>query len=212
MPSELMKPLHWMKPRRIFVGSMGDLWNPAVPDGVVDEVYGLAGICPQHTFVALTKRPEFAIMYHECEYGTLRHRWAEAAKELLRISGLSDAQQDVVRCRNTIYDAGPMANVIIGVSVEDQDTADERIPLLLQIPAARRIVSYEPALAPVDWAPWIPIGLDGLVCGPETGPGARPCDPAWLQSAADQCRAAGVPFWLKKGTLPDGTCPQGWPT
>ena len=87
-------------------------------------------------------------------------------------------------------------NVILGTSVEDQATADKRIPELLKVRAACRCVSYEPALGPVDFSPWI-SQLGWVIGGGETGRGARPCDARWLWSVAGQCEASGVPFWFK---------------
>jgi protein gp37 len=111
----------------------------------------------------------------------------------------------------------PWRHVWLGVSVEDQATADERIPLLLQTPAAVRWVSYEPALGPVSfrWASWEPWNarkdrgealnhldglrrLDWIVVGGESGPGARPFDYAWARSTITQCRTAGVPVFVKQ--------------
>jgi protein gp37 len=110
----------------------------------------------------------------------------------------------------------PKSEVWLGVSVEDQATADERIPLLLQTPAAVRFVSYEPALGPLDFqlATWfhnpfpekhnLPpngIGLDWVIQGCESGPSARPMKIEWAQSAKDQCHAAGVPFFFKQAVI-----------
>ena len=99
----------------------------------------------------------------------------------------------------------PLDNVWAGVSVEDQATADERIPLLLQTPAAVRWVSYEPARGPVDFRLFLDRGaavetrgLDWLVIGGESGPRARPFALAWARRAIAQCRAAGVPMFLKQ--------------
>ena len=85
-------------------------------------------------------------------------------------------------------------NLWLGISVEDQKTADERIPLLLETPGAVRWVSYEPALGPIviDFFP------DWIICGGESGPGARPIHPDWVRSVRDQCVAAGVPFHFKQ--------------
>lgn len=83
-----------------------------------------------------------------------------------------------------------------GVSVETQPTADERIPWLLKIPGFHW-VSYEPALGPVDWRPYLPA-LDLIVAGGESGPGARPCDLGWLRHTKVQCAAAGVPLFVKQ--------------
>lgn len=190
--SQLDKPLRWRKPRRIFLCSMSDVFNRKIPLPHLQRIVRRIQDCPQHEWVILTKRPHIALEF----FGTTEE---------------------------------PIPNLTLGVSVENEETAHERIPILLQIPAARRIVSFEPALGPVEFSAiwrWCPTHdfpggfchgpcpdarrVDEIIAGPETGPGARPCDPAWLQSAADQCRAAGVAFWLKAGTLPDGTCPREW--
>lgn len=108
----------------------------------------------------------------------------------------------------------PSKNVWLGVSIEDQETANERIPMLLMTPAAVRFVSYEPALGPVDFTrirhpdnPDIPIHslkcvvpkhLDWVICGGESGPRARPMHPEWARTVRDQCSAAGVPFFFKQ--------------
>lgn len=109
-----------------------------------------------------------------------------------------------------------MPHVWLGVSVEDQRRADERIPWLLQTPAAVRFVSAEPLLGPVDIAGYlrrmkstnrvpgraevteIIPGLDWVICGGESGPNARPMHPDWARSLRDQCQAAGVPFLFKQ--------------
>lgn len=98
------------------------------------------------------------------------------------------------------------SNWWFGVSVEDQKTADERIPLLLQTPASVRFVSYEPALGAVDFKRWIcytaPLSqhtfLDWIIAGGESGPGARPTHPQWFRFVRDQCQTAGVAFFFKQ--------------
>lgn len=98
----------------------------------------------------------------------------------------------------------PLPNVWIGVSVEDQATADERIPLLRHTPAAVRWVSAEPLLGPVDIGRIRRDGagqdgnIDWIVAGGESGPHARPMHPDWARSLRDQCSAAGVPFLFKQ--------------
>jgi protein gp37 len=111
----------------------------------------------------------------------------------------------------------PMKNVWLGVSVEDQKTADQRIPFLLRTPAAKRFVSIEPMLGEIDlnraifghardkgnpWPPnfsWVKgNGLDWAICGGESGTGARPMHPDWARGIRDQCQAAGVPFFFKQ--------------
>lgn len=111
-----------------------------------------------------------------------------------------------------------LPNLWLGVSVENQETADRRIPVLLKVPAAVRFISYEPALGPVDFSAYFGgeyVGLPGdavhpnynfgiswLICGGESGPCARQCDLAWIRSAVEQCRAAGVPVWVKQDSGP----------
>ena len=111
----------------------------------------------------------------------------------------------------------PLPNVWLGVSAEDQATADERIPLLLQTPAAVRFVSLEPLLGPIDLfhikevtgltfnalsrkegISFRGAGLDWVIVGGESGPHARPLHPRWARDLRDQCAAAGVPFFFKQ--------------
>jgi len=111
----------------------------------------------------------------------------------------------------------PLPNLWLGVSVENQCTADERIPILLQIPAARRFVSVEPMLEEIDLRldengrhPDYDWGIDLIICGPETGPRKRPFDVVWARSLRDQCAEAGTPFFYKAGEL-DGKLHHEWP-
>lgn len=92
-------------------------------------------------------------------------------------------------------------NMWMGISVSNQHNLDQIAPDLLAVNAAVRWLSVEPMLAPIDLR-GLPDGLPNwVVCGPETGPGARPCDPKWIEDIADQCAAADVAFWDKRGTL-----------
>ncbi|ETX26430.1 hypothetical protein RISW2_04375 [Roseivivax isoporae LMG 25204] len=101
----------------------------------------------------------------------------------------------------------PLSNVWLGVSAEDQRRADERVPHLLATPAVVRFVSAEPLLGPVGLTRWsglegdgdtMGFGLDWVIVGGESGPGARPMHPDWARSLRDQCTAAGVPFFFKQ--------------
>src|SRR3990167_5603914 len=111
---KLGETFHWRKPSRVFVCSMGDLFHKYVPDTFFAAVFSVMAQASQHTFLVLTKCPErlHSILMNWCAAGlTLRSGY------------------------------GPvLPNVWLGVSVEDQKTADERIPLLLQTPAAKRFV------------------------------------------------------------------------
>ncbi len=190
----LEQPLRWRKPRRVFVASMGDLFHPGVPFEFIDLVFLTMTACSGlHTFQVLTKRPNRML-----EYFNSRQYYSSPQ-----------------------YHAHALLNVWLGVSVESQAAADERIPLLLQTPAAVWLVSVEPCLSAVDLTPWLrergggcfPIGLphqqprlpanwhqpalSWVICGGESGPGARPMHPDRPRSLRDQCQAAGVPFFFK---------------
>jgi protein gp37 len=191
----LEDPLHWKKPRRIFVNSMSDLFHEKILDKWIHLIFGVMAACPQHIFQILTKRP-------------LRMReWAREVENRVPKAGcnpwLVDWPSPTGEPRTGKW---PLPNVWLGVSVEDQKTADERIPLLLQTPAAVRWISYEPALGPVDLWKYTYSDvkmkehslLDWVVCGGESGPGARPMHPDWARSVRDQCAAAGVPFFFKQ--------------
>ena len=193
----LTAPLRWKKPRRIFVNSMGDLFHEDVPFKLIDKVFTVMARCRQHTFLVLTKRAG---------------RMQEYVSDVM-------AHQEIIHRRAAPIDGAidpryvwPLSNVWLGVSVETQKYADERIPCLLETPAAVRFVSAEPLLGPVDFerggfsliqkvtspAGKVWPGLDWLIVGGESGPGARPMHPDWARSIRDQCQAAGVPFFVKQ--------------
>ena len=223
-PDRLNQPFKWRKPRRVFVCSMGDLFHPDVPFEFIDRVFSIMALCPQHTFLVLTKRPD-----RMREYLTIvkpENAGQDWRRQLYFASGKDQRLADGCCFR------WPLPNVRLGVTAENQEQADKRIPILLQIPAAVRFVSVEPMLGPVDlqgvWnsPEWFcpacdrevgaasvrydethdicgsPVGsappqIDWVICGGETGPGARPMHPDWARSLRDQCKAAGVPFLFK---------------
>jgi protein gp37 len=212
-------PLRWRSPRRIFVNSTSDLFHEKVPDAWIDRVFAVMALAPHHTFQVLSKRPE-----RMREYLTQVDTPARWAGMALAVSAR------YVPPSPFIFTVGqPLPNVWLGTSIEDQATADERIPHLLATPAAVRFLSAEPLLGPVDlqWAfPDIrtacchrcgfrtnavggscpndgsalrgDIGLDWVIVGGESGPGARPMHPDWARSLRDQCQAAGLPFFFKQ--------------
>jgi protein gp37 len=203
-PERLEAPLRWRKPRRVFVLSMSDLFHEAVPFEFIDQVFAVMALSPQHTFQCLSKRPERMRAYMT-EDGIGRIGYIEGiAKRMERergnnVDGL------------TLLGSWPLPNVWLGTSVEDQASADVRIPELLATPAAVRFLSVEPLLGPVDLTPWLwrPGGLgesirvaDNLlgwvIVGGESGPGARPCDLGWIRSIVAQCRPAGVAVFVKQ--------------
>ncbi len=181
-PERLDIPLHWRKPRRIFVCSLADLFHEDVPDSFIAGVFGVMARCPEHTFQVLTKRPGRMSSWVRKRVGF--YLWMEK----------------------------PLPNVWLGTSVESQKWADVRIPKLLETPAAVRFLSCEPLLGPIDLrgglgfeyndqatGERIPVpSVDWVIVGGESGPAARPMRPDWARSLRDQCVAASVPYFFKQ--------------
>lgn len=207
IPEKLGEPLRWRKPRRVFVNSMSDLFHERLSSVEIAAVFGIMACSSRHTFQVLTKRPDR--MRQFC-LGMERSHFQLMSSALMR------APVDYPRPLQLPQD-WPLPNVWLGVSVEDQATADERIPLLLQTPAAKRFVSYEPALGPITLRTLVsanrifrvdalaphPAGLpkrwlDWVIVGGESGPWARPFDLAWARSVVRQCREAGVACFVKQ--------------
>lgn len=197
VPSRLGEPLKRKKPARIGVQFMGDLMHKDIPDDFIFDILTVIADCPQHTFLVLTKRPK-----------RMAHMWKRAK-----------------------IDAYP--NLQLGVSAENQATADERTTQLLATPAALHYLSLEPLLEEVDIEKYL-ISCEGcdnqgstayvghrapgdglnlcrdacqkggegpsvswVIVGGETGPGARPMDPAWVRRIRDDCLEADVKFFFK---------------
>lgn len=186
---ELRAPLRWKRPRNIFVCAHADLFADQVSDRWIDKVFATMVDAPQHTYQVLTKRAGEAKTYVD-DFPARRRAWD---------------------CHAALDDAAwPLPNLHLGVSVEDQTRADLRIPVLLKTPAAKRWISAEPLLGPLDLRPWL-SDLDWVVVGGESGPGSRPMHPDWVKQIRDDCRAAGVPFlfkqwgnWMPVSQMPDG--------
>ena len=208
----LMKPLHWRKPRKVFVCSMTDLFGEWVPDEWLDRVFAVMALSPRHTFQVLTKRPERMRAYLS----------APDIEDRVYIAGDEIDPEDRCPVRQITF---PLNNVWMMTSVENQTEADKRIPELLATPAAVRGLSCEPLLGRVDLrldgeelcgpGPGIdprrtrtgPNGLHWVIVGGESGPGARPMDLAWARSLVAQCQAAGVAVFVKQlGSNPVTAC------
>jgi protein gp37 len=233
-PEKLNEPLRRRKPAKIFVCSMSDLFHPDVPINFIAEVFDRMACATltchhkgydyysecwggdPHTFMILTKRPERMKKIVE--------------KELLDFAdNYLPGDCALNQARDSIKE-WPLPNVWLGVTAENQARADERIPILLQTPAAKRFISIEPMLGPISfrWPRWdksephpkrikqLPSVerngrmlagcvyeydglrmLDWVICGGETGTGARECREEWVRAVYDQCQAAGVPFFFK---------------
>lgn len=247
----LTQPLRWKRPRMIFVAAHGDLFHDGVTDDQLDQIFAVMGLAHWHTFQVLTKRPERMRAYFAETWQVpaqparriydidipaipahVEDRWAQinlAVDDIILGDKLFDQDRfwgpDGDLIGRPEWPRRPLPNVWLGVSVEDQTRADERIPILLDTPAAVRWISAEPLLGPVtmrgvsedrqrQWdyltgqtgvmhpvdGPDFDDGphLDQVIVGGESGPGARPMHPDWARQLRDQCAAAGVPFLFKQ--------------
>lgn len=152
----LMEPLRRRKPTMYFVNSMGDLFHPSVPDKWIDRVFAVMALCPQHTFQVLTKRADRMREYTMSAAAPFRVA-RPAVDFLCNHKSVTNEMADTILSHGPVdwpddisIKKWPLPNVWLGVSVEDQTRADERIPMLLDTPAAVRFVSAEPLLGPVD--------------------------------------------------------------
>jgi protein gp37 len=205
LPERLGQPLRWRKPRRIFVNSMSDLFHDGVPDEYIAKVFATMALAGHHTFQVLTKRH------------------ARMRSLLSNDRRMRDMVRWMVQDPQTPW---PLPNVWLGVSVEDQHWADIRVPALLDTPATVRFLSCEPLLGPIDLfgdteqpGPACTVqgysqptdygtgteydldvqpGVDWVIAGGESGPGARLMLAPWARALRDQCNAAGVAFLFKQ--------------
>jgi protein gp37 len=192
----LSLPKKWRRPRLVFVNSMSDMFHPDVPESFITECFRTMARESRHTYQILTKRPRRMA-------SLLPKIWATLAAEGFQV---------------------PSPNVWLGVSVENQRWADQRIPLLMATPAAVRFLSCEPLLGPIrlllrqqprsrvrealsglraalrrrSSGGADPRGIDWVIVGGESGPHHRPIDPGWVLHLRDQCVEAGIAFFFKQ--------------
>ena len=217
-PDRLMQPLRWKDPANCFVNSMSDLFHEDVPDQFITDILGVMFLAHWVRFQILTKRPARMLAYFaKGDHGIfeqfirIRDQGGMAPREVFRALDLKHRDGHFIG-------QWPLPNVWLGVSVENQIQAHQRIPLLLATPAAVRFLSVEPMLEAIDLtaikrthAEGFMRPLDGrfrtinwVICGGESGPDARPFNLAWAESLLDQCKAAGVPFFMKQiGSNPE---------
>ncbi len=229
-PRHLGWPLKWWRPRKVFVGDMSDLFHEDVTDAFIHQVFAVMALASGHTFQLVTKRPERMremVVWRRLPY-------ADIVSVANRFCSDRNIDSAMARAWDRYHDG--LRNVWLLVSAEDQLRASERLPILLQTPAATRGVSLEPLLSRVDlttvchsktfvlpegvpltatakintltgdWTDGIDCGtkarLDWVIVGGESGPGARPCQLAWIQDIVAQCEAAGVACFVKQlGTV-----------
>lgn len=192
-PERLTQPLVWRKPRRIFVCSLADLFHADVPDLHIARTFATMHLAGQHTFQVLTKRPA------RMRSLLTSHDFILAVEAAAR----TQAQPGTMPAGPLPW---PLPNVWVGVSAETQQWADVRVRVLQAVPAAVRWVSAEPLLGPLNLAAAGAFpGVDWVVAGGESGPGARPMHPEWARDLRDHCAAAGVAFLFKQWGEHDGS-------
>jgi protein gp37 len=177
-------PLHWKRPRRILVPSMGDLFLEEIPFEFVHRVFTVTQKAYQHTYLVLTKRPDRLLPFiNECA---------------MHVDGSLDRLRKGTRYHSCY--AWPHGNVWLGISVENQEWFDKRLPYLLEIPAQQhRWVSFEPLLGPIVLPPAFgPPIIEYAVIGCETGPNHRPCNLHWIIDLVCRLRERGIRCFLKQ--------------
>jgi protein gp37 len=222
----LDQPLRWQKPRRVFVNSLSDLFHDDISDQFITDVFGVMFLAHWHTFQVLTKRPErMRAFLARGDHGIVAQMHAMMTGGGISTKPVFGAL--ALKRRDHVPLTWPPPNVWLGVSVENQHFADERIPLLLKTPAAMRFISAEPLLESVNldngetsWLTCTPHnqqreggdccmtwleyrdrhfrGIDWVIVGGESGPQSRPFDLEWARSLVAECRRAGVPCFVKQ--------------
>lgn len=207
-PANWRKPIHWNmwaesrgERHRVFCASLADVFDSEVPLEWRGDLFDLIRRTPHLDWLLLSKRPDYAYRHWQNAWKS-GHHWPR--------------------------------NIWIGTTVESQEV-DSRIDSLLRINDGRvTFLSCEPLIGRVDlcevlgiwWNQTMgvfescgprmnPRGLGWVICGGESGPGARPMREEWARSLRDTCRAAGVPFFMKqmarKGPIPDDLMVREYP-
>lgn len=206
-PDRLEQPLKWRKPRKVFVCSMGDLFHEDVPSDFTEVMFGIMSLCPQHTFIVLTKRAQQMEAF-------FRNRTLAECRQQINWY-LDDEIGPTEEEKNSLCSNWPLPNVIGMVTAENQKMADLRIPYLLDTPFITRGVSVEPMLGPVNLSHYlVPKNIrkereDGsislklrpsvkwVIAGGETGPDARPTHPDWIRALQRRCQNTCTAFFFK---------------
>lgn len=190
------EPLKWKKPRMVFVCSMGDIFHEDISDHDLHDIFAVMAEAKKHTFQLLTKRPERMADFLTSGYFPDKF-WHDYGKT---------------------YE-WPLPNVWMGVTAENQRWLDYRAHYLIKYWHGVKFVSCEPLLGAIDVKPYLTFretgnpreelldvkwakyksGIDWVIAGGETGPGARECQEPWIRSIYEQCQAARIPFFFKQG-------------
>ncbi len=191
---------------RVFCASLADWIDDEVPIEWLAELLALIHANPNLDWLLLTKRPEnFAMRVMHAAMYMAGYRDGQTSDNPTRpaMDGWEMAHEWIVR-------KNPPSNVWLGTTTENQEMADKRIPELLKIPATVRFLSIEPMLGQINLSGWMEVNrimagyndkshaIDWVICGGESGHGARPMHPDWARSLRDQCKVAGVQFFFKQ--------------
>lgn len=168
----------YIRPRKIFIGSMTDLFLHSQSNQGRDDIERLFGVLAfhnHHIFQILTKRPAAMKIFSDHMETNGQLKW-------------------------------PLSNVWLGVTVCNQEEANFKIPILLSTPAAIRFVSIEPILTAIK-LPTVTKNINQIIIGGETGPGAREMNPNWVIDLWEQTRDWNISFFFKSwGTHKNTTC------
>lgn len=170
-PSRLEYPLHWKKPRRIFVNSMSDLFHKDVPTNFILDVFSTMVKADWHTYQILTKRPSRLV------------KLAPVISD--HLAKLTDTNDHPIWPQHIWF----------GVSVETIKYK-WRVDKLRLIPAAIKFISAEPLLGSLKNLDLSEINW--LIAGGESGPNHRPCKPEWVRELRDNCQKSEVAFFFKQ--------------
>ncbi len=200
---ELARPLRWRKARRVFVCSGSDIFHESNAFEQIAAVFGVMASCPRHTFQVLTKRPIRAAAFFTWVAARGESDMAQHSVCLIEAvaHGLGHklAEDAHVRVETAPVAAWPLPNVWVGVSAEDQQRWDERVPILLEdVPAAVRFVSAEPLLGPIGFADVDRTAIDWIIVGGESGRGARPLDLRWVEDIIHMSAYKGIACFVKQ--------------
>jgi protein gp37 len=173
---DIEAPLRWKEPSLVFVNSMSDLFHDNLDDEPILRIFEVMRKAHWHVFQVLTKRVDRMLAF------TQRLQFGSVMLNLAPIP---------------VPNPAVLPNVWLGCSVEDQESADMRLPLLVQVPTVVRWLSCEPLLGYVDLLKWI-HNLHWVVAGGESGPGARPMHEDWAIMLRELCLFGKVPFFFKQ--------------
>jgi protein gp37 len=188
-------PLRWAGRKTVFLGSMGDIGHPRVPRPALAQIWAAMALTPQHTYQALSKRPNRLAALLASDGFARQVRAAATARadqDGIGLAGLDGWERGPGGTRTPPW---PLPNVWAGTSIES-DGYGWRAGFLRRAPAAVRFLSLEPLLGPL---PSLDLtGIDWVIAGGESGPGHRPLDLDWVRDIRDRCAERGIAFFFKQ--------------